>query len=404
MPMDETQRISSKLSKFVPSLTLSLKAIAGERRAAGKPVFDFGLGETRGELRSVIREAGSQAYREGRTMYADPAGLPELRDAVIDWLGLSAAYGPEHVTITTGAKQALFNIFLAVCNPADCVLLDAAPWVSYQPLAVSAYAFPVAVLPLVGHGDYLKVSPRDLERNLEARPHARLFLLNNPVNPTAQLYSADEVAALLEVCCRFGVYMVLDRLYWRIVFDGADYPEPPIDDRTRRWLIQVDGMSKNFRSTGGMRIGWTVADEDVTRAMVNLQSHYTSGPAVPDQLAALAAISEPYDREMVVDLEQKRDLLLASAAGMPHVEIWPTPAAFYSFWNVEGCLGRRTPQGETIATADDVSRYLLDEAGVVTASGRAFLQEGFLRLSFTTSDEDITRGMAAAAEALGRLG
>ena len=137
--------------------------------------------------------------------------------------------------------------------------------------------------------------------------------------------------------------------------------------------------------------------------MVNLQSHYTSGPSVPEQAAALAAISAPYDPEMVVDLERKRDLLLASAAGMPHVEIWPTPASFYSFWNVEGCLGRRAPGGETISTADDLSRYLLDEAGVVTASGRAFLQEGFLRLSFTTSDEDITQGMAAAAEALGKL-
>ena len=158
--MEEHQRISAKLTKFVPSLTLSLKSIAGERRSAGLPVYDFGLGETRGELHPRIREAGERAFREARTAYADPAGTPELRRAVVEWLGLSGAFGPEHVTITTGAKQALFNIFLAVCNPSDCILLDAAPWVSYQPLAVAAYAFPVAVLPLVGHGDH-----HHLERN-----------------------------------------------------------------------------------------------------------------------------------------------------------------------------------------------------------------------------------------------
>jgi aspartate aminotransferase len=402
--MDTAHRISTKLGKFTPSLTLALKTLALQRAEEGKPVYDFGLGETRGDLHPVIRDAGARAFREGRTMYADPAGTPELRRAVIDWLGLGAHYAPEHVVVTTGAKQALFNIFLAVCNPADCVLFDAAPWVSYQPLAVAAYAFPVAVLPLEGHGDHLKVTAADLERNLQARPHARLFLLNNPCNPTAQLYSAAEVESLLEVCCRHGVYMVLDRLYWRIVFDEAGYPEPRIDDQTRPWLIQVDGMSKNFRSTGGLRIGWTVADTDVTRAMINLQSHYTSGPAVPDQAAAVAALTTDYDPEMVHDLRRKRDLLLEHARGMPHTEIWRTPATFYSFWNVTACLGKRTPSGETIASADDVSRYLLDEAGVITASGRAFLQEGFLRLSFTTSDEDIARGMDAAKAALGRLG
>ncbi|USN99838.1 MAG: aminotransferase class I/II-fold pyridoxal phosphate-dependent enzyme [Phycisphaeraceae bacterium] len=401
--MQSTERISTKLGKFAPSLTLALKSVVRHRRAEGLPVYDFGLGETRGELHPAIRAAGEKAFREGRTMYADPAGTPELRRAVIDWLGLADHYGPENVVITTGAKQALFNVFLATCNPADCVLFDAAPWVSYQPLAVAAYAFPVAVLPLEGHSNYLKVSPADLERNLAARPHTRLFLLNNPCNPTGQLYSAAEVESLLRVCCRYGVYMVLDRLYWRIVYEAGGYPEPPIDDETRPWLLQVDGMSKNFRSTGGMRIGWSVGPDDVTKAMINLQSHYTSGPAVPDQAAAVAALTHDYDPEMVHDLRRKRDLLRLHAEGMPHVEIWPTPASFYSFWNVAGCLGKRTPSGETIAGADDVSRYLLEEAGVVTASGRAFLQEGFLRLSFTTSDEDIVQGMAAAHEALGRL-
>ncbi|RJP40672.1 MAG: aminotransferase class I/II-fold pyridoxal phosphate-dependent enzyme [Phycisphaerales bacterium] len=399
--MDDHQRISAKLSKFVPSLTLELKRKVAQRRAEGLPVYDFGLGETKGHLDERIRAAGEQAFREEHTMYTDPAGLPELRDAVLRWLNLTQHYTRDDVVVTVGAKQALFNVFLAVTNPADAVLFDAAPWVSYQPLAVTAYAFPVMVLPLGARAQGAKVTPADLIRNLDARPHAKLFLINNPCNPTAQLYSADEIEALLRICVERRIYFVLDRLYWRIVFDGRAYPEPRVDAETRPWLIQVDGMSKNFRRTGGMRIGWAVGPRDVIAAMVNLQSHYTSGPATPTQRAALAAIDRPYEADMVRELEAKRNLLLREAADMPHVTIWPTPATFYSFWDVTGCFGRRKPDGALLKTSDDVAKYLLESAGVATASGSAFMQPGFLRLSFATSNEDITAGMAAARKALG---
>ena len=396
-------RISAKLSKFRPSITLQLKRLVEQRHAAGLPVYDFGLGETKGGLHERIADAGAGAFREGHTMYADPAGLPELRREVLRWLRLEHVYDIDEVVITTGAKQALFNIFLALCNPADCVLFDAAPWVSYQPLAVAAYAFPVMVLPLGQKHERLKVTPDDLRRNLEVRPHARLFLLNNPVNPTGQLYTEPEVEGLLSVCVEHKVFFVLDRLYWRVVFDGASFPEPRVDDETRPWLIQVDGMSKNFRRTGGLRIGWTVGPGDVTEAMVNLQSHYTSGPSTPVQRAALAAIDHDYSDDMVRELERRRDILLEHAQGLAHVNVWPTPGAFYSFWDVTGCFGRTTPDGAVIENADDVAAYLVMEAGVVTASGRAFMQDGFLRISFAVPEEEIVGGMKAAREALARL-
>lgn len=401
--MQPDERISIKLRKFRPSLTLALKTLVNERVTQGLPVYDFGLGETKGKLDEEIRLAGESAFRDGDTMYSDPAGTPELRAEVLRWLNLTDHYGPEHVVISTGAKQSLFNIFLALCNPADCVLLDAAPWVSYQPLVTMAYAFPVMVLPLGERRDGLKVTPRDLERNLDARPHARMFLVNNPCNPTAQLYSKDEINALLDVCVDRQVFFVLDRLYWRIVFDGRTYPEPEVNERTKPWLIQVDGLSKNFRRTGGLRIGWTVGPTDVTAAMINLQSHYTANPSVPTQRAAMAAISSVYNNELPSDLESKRNLLHECARDMPHVKIWPTPATFYSFWDVTGCFGKRTPEGQTIRNSDDLAAYLVRRTGVVTASGQAFMQNGFLRLSFAVTNEEIIAGMAAAREALGRL-
>jgi len=401
--MLEAERISAKLGKFRPSLTLELKRLAQARREQGLPVYDFGLGETKGRLAPHIAEAAQRAYREGQTMYGDPAGMPELRAAVLDWLGVAGSYGIDNVVVTAGAKQSLFNIFLSVANPADCVLFDSAPWVSYQPLAVAAYAFPVMVLPEAGEATHLKVSARDLRRNLRLRPHAKLFLLNNPVNPTGQLYEARDVEELLAVCVEHRVYFVLDRLYWKLLFDGRSYAEPPIDAETRRWLVQVDGMSKNFRRTGGLRIGWSVAPEDLARAMANLQSHYTSGPSLPAQHAALAALRHPYDGELRENLERNRDLLLAGAAELPHVEVWPTPATFYSFWDVRGCFGRTTPTGEVLGSSDDVAGYLIREAGFITASGGAFLQDGYLRVSFAIPEEELRAGLAAAARALSAL-
>jgi aspartate aminotransferase len=401
--MQDHERVSAKLSKFRPSATLGLKQLAQERVAQGLPVYDFGLGETKGDLAPHIWQAGAAAFQEGRTMYGDPAGMAELREAVLDWLGLRDDYGIDNVVISAGAKQSIFNTFLAVCNPADTVLFDAAPWVSYQPLAVTAYAAPIMVVPQAGDANRLKITPDDLLRNVRMRPHARLFLLNSPVNPTAQLYSAEEIDALLQICVEHHVYFMLDRLYWRIIFDGARYPEPRIDEETKRWIIQVDGMSKNFRRTGGIRIGWSVAPPDVASAMVNLQSHYTAGPAIPTQHAALAGLTHDYDPELCHDLQCKRDLLRQQADALPDVEMWPTPASFYSFWDVRPLLGRRTPDGAVLETSDDVAAYLVRAAGVVTLSGSAFMQEGYLRVSFATPDEQIIDGVRSAGEALTRL-
>lgn len=400
--MRDDERLSAKLSKFRPSLTLELKGLVEERRRAGLPVYDFGLGETKGALPADLRAAGELAYREQQTMYGDPGGLLELRRQVLSWLGLESRYGPEDVVITAGAKQSLFNIFLAVCNPADVVLFDAAPWVSYQPLAVAAYAVPIMVLPRRPESR-LKVSADDLRRNLELRPHVKLFLINNPCNPTGQLYDAKEIEELLAVCVEHRVYFVLDRLYWKLVFDSAGFPEPRVDDETKPWLIQVDGLSKNFRRAGGLRIGWSVAPRDVAKAMTNLQSHYTSGPSTPAQHVALTAIRREYDAELLDDLRGLRDRVAAWADRLPHVDVWPTPATFYSFWDVSAALGKRTSDGRTIRGSSDLAAYLIERAGVVTAAGAAFLQEGFLRVSFAVPAEELEAGLAAAAEALSEL-
>src|SRR5262249_6335596 len=154
--VNETSRLSNRTGKFPPSLTLELKRLAAARAAQKLPVWDFGLGETKGDLAPRIGDAGSRAFLDGDTQYGDPAGLKDLRHTVLDWLDLSSSYGDDNVVITGGAKQGLFNLFLALCNPGDTVLLDSAPWVSYQPAIVAAAANPVVVQPARGAKDHLK--------------------------------------------------------------------------------------------------------------------------------------------------------------------------------------------------------------------------------------------------------
>lgn len=400
--MTDRPRISGRAERYRPSLTLELKRIAATRARQGLPVWDFGLGETKGDLAPHIRDAGSKAFLDAETQYGNPAGVPELRQAVLRWLDLTRHYTPDDVVITGGAKQSLFNVFLALCSAGDTVLVDSAPWVSYLPMIVAADAEPVVVHPATSR-NHLKTSAADLEREIDAHPAARLFLINSPVNPTSQVYSADELEALLSVCVERKVFFVLDRLYWRLVFDGEEFPAPRVDAETKPWLIQIDGLSKNFRRTGGIRIGWSVAPGDVTRAMTNLQSHYTSGPAIPTQLAALAGINRPYDPELRDDLERKRNLLREETCRIPQMTVWPTAGAFYSFWDVKACFGKKAPSGIVIKSSEDLATYLLDTAGVVTAPGSAFCQEGYLRISFATPDEHIVNGCRAVGEALAAL-
>ena len=397
------RRLADKLSMFHASPTLGLKAVATQRRARQLPVYDFGLGETNGKPDPAICGAGSDAFHTGQTMYADPAGLPELRRATLRWLNLDTDYSTDNAVICSGAKQGLFNILLSICNPGDRILLDAAPWVSYQPMARAVSVEPIVVAPRVARPRSLKIRPADLAAAIDRHPDAKLFIFNNPVNPTGELYDQDEVDALVRTCAERRLYVVLDRLYWRILYDNIPYPAPHLTDATRDWVIQIDGVSKCFRRTGGLRIGWSVAPDDVARAMIALQSHYTSGPAVPTQLAALAAIDRPYDSELRVDLQRKRDLLTRHAAAIPHIDVWPTAATFFSFWDVRPALGHTAPNGATIDSSDQLAAYLLQDAGVLTISGGAFMQDGYLRLSFATDDQQIVDGMRAAQAALAAL-
>jgi aspartate aminotransferase len=332
-----------------------------------------------------------------------PGGIFELRQAVLQWLDIARHYDADNVVVSVGAKQAIYNVFLSILNPGDTVLLDAAPWVSYAPMVQACASTPISVKPALGEKNGLKISPDDLTKCLEQYPDARALLINSPCNPTGQLYSAPEIAELLNICVANEMFFILDRLYWKTLFEVDEYPEPPINESTLPWLIQIDGLSKNWCGVGGLRVGWSVGPKDLALTMVNLQSHITSGTATPGQHAALAVLRERYDFHMQDALKSKSKLFHKMASTIPGVRPLPSQGAFYSFWNVEELFGKKTHNGSTIENSLQLSQYLVSSAGIITVPGSAFMLEGYLRTCFHVPESEIELGLTAAKEAIESL-
>ena len=394
------RRLAKRVESLGPSCTLELKQMCKYRQSLGLPIFDFGLGENKWPVCSEVKQAFIDSMKNAETGYIEPAGLPELRQEILRWLELEDQYSIEDVIVAGGAKQVLNNIFVSICDPGDTVLLAHGPWVSYAPIIECASARAVQV---VSSAHNSKLTVDDLREALDINPLSKAFLLNNPCNPTGQLYSQEEVDALVELCVQRRVYFILDRLYWRVLFQDDVYPSPRIDSQTKQWIIQVDGLSKNFAKLGGVRIGWSLGPSDLSEVMMRFQSHYSSGAATISQYAALAALRYADWQDMVADLEKKRECFWQLASKLPLVKCFPTEAAFYSWWDVSQCFGMQTAEGKTINDSNDLSHYLLSEYGVVTASGEAFGQDGFLRLCFFIDEEQIHSGLEAVRLALEAL-
>ena len=400
---ERIRRVSNKVKKVGESRCLAAKVTVNERKAQGLPVYDFGLGEAKGKTPDYLLQAGSSAFLGNHSGYPDSAGLYELREEVLNWLDLQEHYQPENVTISVGAKQAILNVVLASCDVGDVALFDTAPWVSYRPMCFCSGVTPVCIQPSRGKASYLKISADDLIRELQIHPHARMLLVNSPCNPTGQIYTTDELNELLNICAEHQVYFVLDRLYWKTVFDGKHFPTPTVTEKTKPWLINIDAISKAWRSVGGLRVGWSVAELDIAKAMQGIQSHITSGTASVSQYAALVALREEFPTEMRESLQSNLDILRQYLPRIPLIEAFPTEGGFYTFWDITKTFGKKTPSGTVIKSSDDFASYLLESEGVVVLSGSAFLKDGYVRICFHVPEVELCEGLEAISRAVSNL-
>jgi aspartate aminotransferase len=384
--------ISRMASAVQPSATLAAGAKARQLKAEGIQVFDFSLGEPDFLTPDHICRAAYQAMKDGHTHYTPAAGIPELRGAIAKVYRKSVGleFTPDQVIVSNGAKHSLHNALAAVCGPGDEVIIPSPYWVSYSDLVQMTGASFVLVPSTAATG--FKMRPEQLRRAIT--PRSRLLMLNSPSNPTGTVYTRQELEALADVVLDANLAVLSDEIYEKLVFGDTRATcfatlRPGLPERT----ITISGVSKSYAMTG-WRMGWAVGPLPVVKAMANIQSQETSNPSSVSQYAALAALEGDQQcvETMRREFEARRDLVCRRLAELPNVPCTRPDGAFYVFPDVSAHFGR-TLGGRKVVDSASFCQAALETAHVNLVPGSAFGAEGFARLSFATSREQINGGL-----------
>jgi aspartate aminotransferase len=384
--------ISKMAAAVQPSATLAAGAKAKQLKAEGVQVYDFSLGEPDFTTPEHICRAAVKAMQDGHTHYTPASGIPELRAEIARWYqktyGLAVA--PDQVVLSNGAKHSIHNALAAICGPGDEVVIPAPYWVSYSDLVQMTGASAVLVRTTQESG--FKMAPAQLTAALT--PRSKLLMLNSPCNPTGSVYTRQELEALADVILKAKLAVLSDEIYERLVFGDARATclatlRPGLAERT----VTISGCSKTYAMTG-WRMGWAIGPGNVIKAMGDIQSQQTGCPSSVSQYAALAALRGDQDcvEKMRREFEARRDLVCQRLAAMPGI-VCPIPGgAFYAFFNVSAHLGR-TLGGKKVSNSADFCQAALASAHVNLVPGSAFGAEGYVRLSFAASREQLTGGL-----------
>jgi aspartate aminotransferase len=390
----------SKLAAAVqPSATMAAAAKARQLKAEGVHVFDFSLGEPDYPTPEHICAAAATAMQKGHTHYTPANGTAELRAAVARSYQKTygVRYAPEQVLISDGAKHSLHNALAATVGPGDEVIIPTPYWVSYSDLVqMTGASFRLVETRLE---DGFKMSPEQLRAAVT--PRSKMLMLNSPSNPTGSVYTRRELEALADVVLEKNLAVISDEIYERLVFGDAQATcfaslRPGLIDRT----ITVSGASKTYAMTG-WRVGWALGPAAVIKAMGNVQSQQTGCPCSVSQYAALAAVEgdQTCVERMRKEFEARRDLVCARLAKLPGVRSFVPEGAFYAFFDVSSFFGR-TLGGRKVTDSITFCNAALEVAHVNVVPGVAFGAEGYVRLSYAASREQLQGGLDRLAEFL----
>jgi aspartate aminotransferase len=394
--------LSRRLDAVAPSATLAMNSRALKLREQGHKVYAFAVGEPDFPTPRFITEAAYQAALKGATRYTPVSGTPAVRKAVCEATAKYRGWQPtpDMVTVSAGAKAALFNLAMALYEPGDEVIVPAPYWVSYPEQVRMVGATPVLVE--TREEDGWQLNPADLAAALG--PKTKAIVLCTPSNPTGGAYTEARLKELAEVLRGHDCWVIVDEIYGDLTYDGFVHHSlavvaPDLRDR----LVVVDGVSKTFAMTG-WRIGWTIAPPRLAKALDTIQGQSTSNAAAIAQAAAEAALLGPRDEleAMRQAFDRRRRRMVEGLNRLPGVRCRMPEGAFYAFADFRGVLGKRHGE-QRIDSDDQLAMYLLDQAHAVTVGGGAFGAPGYLRLSYAVSDDDIDQGLAAIGEALARL-
>lgn len=394
--------VSQRARNLVPSATLAIAATARRMRVQGIDVIGFSSGEPDFDTPDHIKEAAIQAIREGFTKYTASGGIDELKDAVAAKLkrdnGL--AYAREQILISCGGKHSLYNVFQALLEPGDEVIIPAPYWVSFPEQVKLCDAKPVFIHTREKEGFRLHralVEPR-------VSPRTKILVLNSPCNPTGAALTRGELAGLADLALERGFWLLSDETYESLVYDGYEHVSvASLSEQVQSRTILVNSLSKAYAMTG-WRVGYTAGPKEIIKAMDGLQSQVTSNPTSIAQRAAVAALNGPQEptHRMQEEFDRRRRYIVNRLNAMPGVSCLSPQGAFYVFPNVSATYGKHR-EDHPINSSATFSAYLLDEGRIAVVPGVEFGSDSHIRLSYATSMTNIEEGMDRMASAIQRL-
>ncbi|WP_167631659.1 pyridoxal phosphate-dependent aminotransferase [Mariprofundus ferrooxydans] len=398
------KRLSIRVQQIKPSATLAITAKAAEMRAAGRSVISLSVGEPDFETPQAARDAGIEAINSGFTRYTAVAGIPELRQAIAEKFSRDnhLDYSPADILVSTGGKQCIFNLLMAVMNPGERAIIPAPYWVSYPDMVKLTEGIPV-IVPTKAE-NHFKVTAEQLDEVLCHR--CKVLFLNSPSNPTGMVYTAEELAAIGAVVRKHpDLIVATDDMYEKIIFDGQPFATfAEVNPDLKEQTVTFNGVSKAYCMTG-WRIGFCAGPSAIIKAMTKIQGQSTSNPNAIAQKAALAALTGPTDAldEMVQTYEKRRGWLVKAINAVPGMHAIMPDGAFYVFPSVTGLIGRKTPGGLVIEDDVVLCEWLLEKAGVALVPGTEFGSPGHVRFSYAVAQETLEEAVMRISEAVDSL-
>jgi aspartate aminotransferase len=395
-------QLSSRLTRFNEPETLKMAKLGRELRAQGHDVIDLSLGEPDFDTPDFIKEAAIKAINDNHSHYTPVAGIMPLREAACIKLKRdnNLDYKPENIFVSTGAKQSIANLIMAVVDIGDEVVIPTPFWVTYSELVKLSQGVVKAVSTSINNK--YKITPQELEEAITDK--TRLFMFSSPCNPSGTVYTRDELAALVEVFKKYPRVLIMsDEIYEYINFMGKHESIAQFDVIKDRVII-INGLSKGYAMTG-WRLGYMAGHPDIIKACDKLQGQFTSATCSITQHAAVAALTGPLENTygMVKEFERRKARVMQLVAEIPDFYVAEPDGAFYIFPMVNKYFGKMAPDGNMIDNADDLCMYLLNTAHVSTVTGSAFGEPNCIRISFANSLEKIEKAYERIKAAMAAL-
>ena len=385
--------ISDSLKKIKPSPTIAVTQKARELKAAGKDVIGLGAGEPDFDTPENIKQAAIKAINDGDTKYTAVDGTPALKKAIVEKFKKenNLDYTADQITVGAGGKHVIYNAMMATLNEGDEVIVPAPYWVSYPDIVLLAGGKPVVME--CDEKQSFKINPSDLEKFIT--PKTKWIILNSPSNPTGACYSEKDIREIAKVLEKHThVYILSDDIYEHVTYEGFKFFTIAQIESLKERVLTMNGVSKAYSMTG-WRIGYAAGPKEIIKAIAKIQSQSTTNPSSISQAASVEALSGTQDfiKKRADSFQERRDFVVKALNDIDGIECLNPDGAFYVFPSCKGLMGKKDTKGKEIKSDTDFVQSLLENSGIAVVQGSAFGLEGFFRISYATSMENLKKAL-----------